>query len=48
VIEEQHKKDIKDFRRKRLGEIYWIMKEAHEETDEEKMDYNYLIHNYLM
>lgn len=48
VIEAAHKQKIIDFRRARLGEIYWIMVESHDSNTEDKDNYHYLIHNYLM
>ena len=45
-IIEEHKKKLENFRKKRLGEIYWIMKEA-EAKKADGEEYHYLIHNYL-
>lgn len=39
---------IKGLRQKRIGEIYWIMKEAQTCDDDIKDRYCYIVHNYLM
>lgn len=43
-----YEKAIKRLRQKRIGEIYWIMKEAQECDSTKKDQYCYIVHNYLL
>ena len=46
-IEQEHKDDLEQLKKSRIGEIFWLIRESQEDPDE-RDNYYFIIHSFLV